>query len=404
MADQISSPEPVKESSPSNAEAESGQPIVRSLKELIDLVSGRNLKTDIPEQESGLAETLPFPFLGLVGQLDMKVALLLSVINPNVGGVLLIGPRGTGKTTAVRSLLNLLPDVQRSACFYGCTPEDIETGGVDAVCPDCAKKYGEGRPLTVSEPARLVELPLNAKLEDVVGGLDERAVIHERLRLKRGIMAHADQNILFVDEVNLLTDEIVDAILDASALGTYTVRRGPISATYNARFVLVSSMNPEEGNLRPQILDRFGLRVIVRGLAESAERFEAYRRTRTYREHPRLVIQQYAFETSLARQEIQQARTLLPKVEIPTEIADAGIRLIQHLQIDSLRAEISLFEAARAYAAADSRTSVTIEDLRTIAPLALRLRHSEFMSQYFAKRASEDEELYRQLEGLAPAS
>ena len=251
-------------------------PKVRSLRELIDLATGRSsMPLDLAQEDAGLAEPLPFPFLALVGQYEMKLALLMSVINPGCGGVLLVGPRGTGKTTAVRSLLDLLPWIERSTCFYGCTAEDVETGGMDAVCPDCARKYGEGIPLSRKEPSHLVELPLNARLEDVVGGLDERAQVHERMRLKRGILGQADLNLLYADEVNLLGDEIVDSILDAAAQGSYTVRRGPVSATYRARFTLIGSMNPEEGNLRPQILDRFGLRVIVRGLEDPEQRLQA---------------------------------------------------------------------------------------------------------------------------------
>ncbi len=139
----------------------------------------------------------------MVGQDEMKLALLLAAINPNLGGALLIGPRGTGKTTAVRSLSDLLPEVERSRCAYGCLPEDIEAGGMDAVCPDCAKLYSQGESLTFRDQVRLIELPLNARLEDVVGGLDERAAVHQRMRLNRGLLARADQNVLYVDEVNL---------------------------------------------------------------------------------------------------------------------------------------------------------------------------------------------------------
>jgi magnesium chelatase subunit I len=235
----------------------------RNLRELVDYVAGKSLPPLMPE-EGHLTEALPFPFLAIVGQQEMKLALLLGLINPNVGGILLIGPRGTAKTTAVRSLLDLLPQVERSTCFYGCLPEDIESGGIGAVCPDCAKKYGEGQPLTAPDKVRLIELPLNAKLEDVVGGIDERAAVHERMRVRRGILAQADRNLLYIDEINLLGDDIVDSILDAAAQGTYTVRRGPVAATYRARFVLIGSMNPEEGRLRPQILDRFGLRTRAR--------------------------------------------------------------------------------------------------------------------------------------------
>ncbi len=143
----------------------------RTLHELVDYVSGKSLPTAGAE-EVGLAEALPFPFLAIVGQREMKLALLLGLINPSVGGILLVGPRGTAKTTAVRSLLDILPKVERSLCYYGCLPEDIEAGGIDAVCPDCARKYAEGQPLVAPDRVRLVELPLNSRLEDVVGGID----------------------------------------------------------------------------------------------------------------------------------------------------------------------------------------------------------------------------------------
>src|SRR5512134_2666572 len=271
----------------------------RNLRELIDHVAGKSLPPLAPE-DGRLTEPLPFPFLAIVGQQEMKLALLLGLINPNVGGILLIGPRGTAKTTAVRSLLDLLPEVERSTCFYGCLPEDVEAGGLSAVCPDCAKKYGEGQPLTAPDKVRLIELPLNARLEDVVGGIDERAAVHERMRVRRGILAQADRNLLYIDEINLLGDDIIDSILDAAAQGSYTVRRGHIAVTYRSRFVLIGSMNPEEGKLRPQILDRFGLRVIVRGLESAEERLEAYRRVQAYLSNPRRMIGQFSSEMEAA--------------------------------------------------------------------------------------------------------
>jgi magnesium chelatase subunit I len=386
-----------EEDSPRETDQVEGQVTVQSLRELIDLVTGRTFQGQMPQEDAGLAEVLPFPFLGLVGQMEMKLALLIAVINPLVSGVLLIGPRGTGKTTIVRSLIDLLPYIKRSACYYGCLPEDIEAGGIDAVCPDCAKKYGEGLPLTTIDRGRLVDLPLNARLDDVIGGWDERAMAHEHVRLKSGILKQADQNVLYIDEINLLNDEIVNAILDAAAQGSYTVRRGPVSSTYRARFTLIGSMNPEEGNLRPQIMDRFGLRVIVHGLSSSEERLEAYRRTRAYRQNPRATVSQYGYETGLARDEIQAARDLLPQVTIPREVEQAGTRLVQQLGIDSLRAEISLFEAARSFAAADARIEVSLEDLKLVAPLALRLRQSPYMIKYFTEQSEEEKHLSQTL-------
>jgi magnesium chelatase subunit I len=192
----------------------------------------------------------------------------------------------------------------------------------------------------------------------------------------------------------------VDAILDAAAQGTYTVRRGPISATYRARFLLIGSMNPEEGRLRPQILDRFGLRVIVQGLEKQDERLEAYRRVQAYFTNPRQMIAQFADEIQAAREEIQAARERLLEVTIPDSVANPAIALVQKMGIDSLRAEITWFESARAHAAADGRTKVTATDLKTVAPMALRLRRSQFMTDYIKDQQGEEEELSSLLKSL----
>lgn len=378
-------------------------PTVRSLRELIDRVTGRGFQPPQTAEPAGLAETLPFPFLALVGQREMKLALMLALINPAVGGVLLIGPRGTGKTTAVRSLVDLLPSVPRSLCYYGCLPEDVEQGGIDAVCPDCARKYALGEPLAKTDRVRLVELPLNACLDDVIGGIDERAVIHDRMRLRRGVLNQADRNLLYVDEVNLLSNEVVDALLDAAAQGSYTVRRGPLTASYWSRFVLIGSMNPEEGHLRPQIMDRFGLRLVVHGLKAEEERLEAYRRVQAFGMSPHRVVADYSRETQLAREEIQAAREILPKVSLPEDVAHLGLGLTSRLKLDSLRAEITLFEAARAYAAADARSIVAPSDLHVVAPMALRLRRSDYIKEYFNHQQVEDEELALALDELIPS-
>lgn len=382
-----------------NTPEDETKPKVRSLHELINRVTGRDLDATMQE-DAGIAEVVPFPFLALVGQSEMKLALLLAMINPAIGGVLLIGPRGTGKTTAVRSLVDLLPDVPRSLCYYGCLPEDVEIGGLDAICPECAKKYAAEDPLAEFDQARLVELPLNARLEDVIGGADERAVIQERYALRRGILAQADRNLLYVDEVNLLNDEVIDAILDAAAQGHYIVRRGPVSATFRSRFVLIGSMNPEEGHLRPQIMDRFGLRVIVRGLPDPGERLKAYQHVHAYNTNPREMAAQFADATADALKEIQIARDVLPQVVLPDDVAQMGLSLVERLRIDSLRAEITLFEAARAHAIADGRLEVENQDLQIVAPVALRLRRSEFMTRYFSQQSSEEDQLFNLLDEI----
>jgi len=340
------------------------------------------------------ADIKHYPFLAIVGQGEMKMALILSMLNPMVGGVLLIGPRGTGKTTAVRGLVELMPPTRRSRCPYGCEPEAAETWGMDAICPDCAQKLARGEDIMGSDRMRLIELPLNARLEDVVGGIDERVALEQkRVRLSRGILSYAHRNVLYIDEVNLLADEIVDAILDAAALGYYNVRRGPLVGTYQARFTLIGSMNPEEGHLRPQIMDRFGLRVVVSGLPEAEERLEVYHRVKAFADNPHEFLALYNPETAAFTEELVQAKELLSEVTITPQAEQMTLDLVNTLQIDSSRAEIVTLEAARAYAAADGRTKATVEDVSAVAPMALRQRRSQFMVDYFEESGKEEEEI-----------
>jgi magnesium chelatase subunit I len=372
---------------------------------LLRILSGTNARREVSglSEDFGLAESLPFPFFALVGQYEMRLALLLSVINPAIGGVLLIGTRGIGKTTAVRSLSGILPDITVSACISGegCLPEDAP----DNLCPNCLEKWNRGEPLVKREAVKLIELPLNARLEDVVGGVNERVAIQQnRVRLERGILGRADQNLLYIDEVNLLPREIADAILDAGAAGQYTVRRGPMVGTYRSRFVLIGSMNPEEGSLRPQIMDRFGLRVMVRGLTSPMERLEVYRRVRSYRTNPRQFIRTWLDVTLDARDEVSVARDLLPTVTLTDEAVNLGLHLIDALEIDSHRAEYAMFEAARAFAAADHRESATESDVRAVALLALRQRRSQFMADYIESQRAEDQQISDAMPITEPAT
>jgi magnesium chelatase subunit I len=247
-------------------------------------------------------------------------------------------------------------------------------------------------------------MPLNSRIEDVVGGINERIAMQQsRVRLDRGILSRADRNILYIDEVNLLSDEIVDAILDAAAQGHYTVRRGPMTATYRARFVLIGSMNPEEGRLRPQIMDRFGLRVLVSGLNEPDERMLVYSRVRDFRLNPRFFIRLFEDDTYYAREDVIAAHALLPSVELSKEAQTVGLQLVQELNIHSHRAEFTMFESARAYAAADARTVATADDLRVVAPMALRMRRSQFMDDFFAAQQVEDEQIVETFQKLEAA-
>lgn len=351
------------------------------------------------DQDFGLAEHTPYPFLAIVGQFEMRIALMLAVINPSIGGVLLIGPRGTGKTTAVRSLTNVLPEIEVSDCDEGALPRDLETDDAEFLYPDCYERYINGESISHYENVKLVELPLNATIEDVVGGMNQRiAVQQSRVRLERGILGRADRNLLYVDEVNLLEDQIVDVILDAAAMGSYTVRRGPMAGTYRSRFVLVGSMNPEEGRLRPQIMDRFGLRVNVRGLTSQHERLTVYNRVRDYRKNPATFIKRWEKATEEARQDIIQAQERLQETILSDEAVAVGLELVNELEVDSHRAEYSMFEAARAYAASDGRTTVNIQDIRAVAPMALRQRRSAFMVNYFDNAAQEDKQILERVD------
>jgi magnesium chelatase subunit I len=353
----------------------------------------------MPDVDHGVAEVEPFPFLAIVGQEEMKLALILSLINPQVGGVLLIGPRGTAKTTAVRSLKDLLPKVQRSLCVNGCHEGMVDSVTGEELCEQCAKKFGYGEPLTVEDRVRIFELPLNTRLEDVVGGINERiALEQQRVRLERGILGYADGHILYIDEVNLLSDSITDAILDAAAQGHYTVRRGPLKMQYRSRFLLIGSMNPEEGRLRPQLMDRFGLRAIARGLEDKEARYDVYERASSYDRDPDKIASAYAGATLELAEEISKARQRLPVVSVGEEARDLGLRLIEELNVDSNRAEMTLFEAARAHAAADEREQVEPEDVKAVALMALRQRQSPRLRQFFQEQSEEDDKMMVALE------
>jgi magnesium chelatase subunit I len=319
-------------------------------------------------------ELQPFPLLALVGQPELKTALILTLINPGIGGVLVSGPYGVGKTTAVRGLLDILPLVEV-----------------------------EGNP-AVREQMRLIELPLNARIDDVVGGINERVALEQsRVQIEEGVLARAHRNLLYVDEINLLDASVVDAILDAAAQGRTMVRRGALTRLYPTRFVLIGSMNPEEGDLRPQIMDRFGLRVWVTPLGDPRERLEIYRRTHAFRSDPLLFRNIYAAQTSALAEEVEAAREILPHVTVPPPVEELALALVQALQVPSHRAEIALIEAARARAASDFRNVVSATDIRKIAPLALRQRRSMQLEAYASKVAAEDSLIDAAFQRLANA-
>ena len=322
---------------------------------------------------------------------------MLAVINPSVGGVLLLGRAAQANDRRCISLVDLLPSRVISLCENGCQAM-LEAGGMAAICKACAQ--GRLRRASVARAGAHRQPAAQRPPEDVVGNIDERlALEQQRVRLERGLLSQADGHILYIDEVNMLEDQIADAILDAAAQGHYTVRRGPQKLTYSSRFLLVGSMNPEEGHLRPQLMDRFGLRVLVRGLDDPAERFHAYEQAVWYQRDPEGMAAAYAAHTLTLAEEIAVAQGRLPGVRVDEAARDLGLAVIRQAGIHSARAEITLFEAARAYAAADERERVEPDDVRAVALLALRLRRSPALDAFLEAQAAEDEQLRAALAG-----
>ncbi|MER5857421.1 putative cobaltochelatase [Streptomyces sp. NPDC059688] len=317
--------------------------------------------------------TTPFPFTAVVGQDDLRLALLLNAVSPAVGGVLVRGEKGTAKSTAVRALSALLPEVDVvSGCRFSCDP-----AAPDPSCPDGPHEPGGG----ARRPARMVELPVGASEDRLVGALDiERALAEGVKAFEPGLLADAHRGILYVDEVNLLHDHLVDLLLDAAAMGASYVEREGVSVRHAARFLLVGTMNPEEGELRPQLLDRFGLTVEVAASREPEQRVEVVRRRLAYDDDPAAFGARWAEEEAAVRQRIVAARRLLPQVRL----GDGALRQIAAtcaaFEVDGMRADIVMARTATALAAWAGRTDVLAEDVRQAALLALphRRRRNPF--------------------------
>lgn len=315
--------------------------------------------------------SLPFPFSAIVGQDDMKLALLIAAIEPAVGGVLVFGDRGTGKSTAVRGLAALLPKMEVIAgCPYQCDPA---TAGAER-CGDCPARR-HGTPRTETKPVPVVDLPLGATEDRVVGALDlERALTRGEKAFEPGLLAQANRGFLYVDEVNLLEDHLVDLLLDVAASGENVVEREGLSVRHAARFVLVGSGNPEEGDLRPQLLDRFGLSVEVTTPKELEPRVEVIRRRDEFEQDPEAFIRQWRREDERLRTQIDEGRRRLAGVSIPAATVEQAARLCMNLGTDGLRGELTLMRSARALAALEGAYEAGDGHLRRVAPMSLRHR------------------------------
>jgi magnesium chelatase subunit D len=310
----------------------------------------------------------PYPFSAIVGQEDLKLALLLNAVSPEVGGVLVRGEKGTAKSTAVRALANLLPPIEVVAgCPYSCDP-----GSPNPECP--AGPHPESAPAE-RRPVRLVELPVGASTDRLTGTLDiERALTEGERAFEPGILAAAHRGILYVDEVNLLSDHLVDLLLDVAAMGTNYVEREGVSVRHPSRFILVGTMNPEEGELRPQLLDRFGITVEVSGNLDADERVEIVRRRLRYEADPPAFAEEWVpADEDLARG-VGAARGRLPATRLPEETLRKIAVLCTELGVDGLRGDLVTAKTARALAAWESRAEVATDDVRRAALLALSHR------------------------------
>ncbi len=319
-----------------------------------------------------------YPFSALVGQERLKRALILNAINPRIGGVLIRGEKGTAKSTAVRGLARLLPHITVVAdCPYSCPPDRPSV-----MCESCSAHYNTGEELPVAERStRLVELPVAASEDRVVGSLDlEHALTEGRRRFEPGLLAQANRGLLYVDEANLLDDHLVDLLLDAAAMGINTVEREGISVSHPARFILVGTMNPEEGELRPQLLDRFGLVVEISGITDVSGRVAVIERRMQYEADAEGFSSFWKEEELKLAERILVARALLPAVVLArTDMAVVATLSIE-LGVDGHRADLAILETARTHAAWAGRTNLTVEDIRMAAELALphRMRRQPF--------------------------
>ncbi|NBH08619.1 magnesium chelatase subunit D family protein, partial [Amycolatopsis sp. SID8362] len=315
----------------------------------------------------------PYPFTAVVGLPDLRLALVLSSISPAVGGVLVRGEKGTAKSTMVRALAGLLPGVDVvDGCRFSCDP-----AAPDPLCPDGPHDGAAGH----RRPAKLVELPVGAAEDRVIGSLHlERALAEGVTDFQPGLLAAAHRGLLYVDEVNLLHDHLVDTLLDAAAMGRATVEREGVSVSHAARFVLIGTMNPEEGELRPQLLDRFGLTVEVASSRDPEQRVEVVRRRLAYEADPDGFAAQYAGEDARLAAEIEAAQKLLPAVKLPDDALRQIAEVCASFEVDGMRADIVTARTAVAHAAWAGRDEVTTEDVRVAARLALphRRRRNPF--------------------------
>jgi magnesium chelatase subunit D len=327
-----------------------------------------------------------YPFSAIVGQEQMKKALILNAINPGIGGVLIRGEKGTAKSTAARALARLLPDrLVVDGCRFGCDPADTKR-----LCAECQERAPDLK--ARSAPMRVIELPISATEDKVVGSLDiSHALKSGEKRFEPGILAEAHRNILYVDEVNLLNDHIVDVLLDAAAMGVNYIEREGVSYSHPASFILIGTMNPEEGELRPQLLDRFGLCVDIEGIRDAGTRVDVIRRRQEYENDPDGFVAAWAVQEKALKDRILQARALLPQVRVSDDMLRMIAQICIDMAVDGHRADITMMKTAATIAACNARNEVNDEDIREAALLVLshRMRRRPFAEQQLDKQKME---------------
>ncbi|MFY9608234.1 MAG: magnesium chelatase ATPase subunit I [Blastocatellia bacterium] len=322
---------------------------------------------------SQLSSTRPvYPFAAIVGQDEMRLALLLAVIDPAVGGVIIMGHRGTGKSTAVRALASLLPPLTKvKRCLYGCDPKRA-----GELCNDCVAMLARGERLRGERAVvPVVDLPLGATEDRVCGTVDiERALVDGVKAFEPGLLARANRGFLYIDEVNLLDDHLVDVLLDSAASGRNIVEREGISISHPARFVLVGSGNPEEGELRPQLLDRFGLFTRIETITDLDQRVDIVERREQFERDPASFLGRWESEQEVVRGKITRAKNLHSRVMIDRGLLVRVVELCLKLKVDGHRGELTIARASRALAALEGRASVTADDVKRVATMSLRHR------------------------------
>ena len=313
-----------------------------------------------------------FPFTAIVGQEEMKLALQLNVIDPKIGGVMIMGDRGTGKSTTIRAIADLLPEIEIVKDDpFNSHPTDLELMSTDVL-----NQYRDFDNLEIDElKTPMVDLPLGATEDRVCGTIDiEKALTEGVKAFEPGLLAKANRGILYVDEVNLLDDHLVDILLDSAASGWNTVEREGISIRHPARFVLVGSGNPEEGELRPQLLDRFGMHAEIRTVKDPVLRVKVVEERTSFDQDPMVWIENYETEQQALRDRLVAAQNLLPTVELEYDLRIKISEVCSRLDVDGLRGDIVTNRAAKAHAAYHKRDKVTVDDISSIITLCLRHR------------------------------